>query len=162
MFEAIPFTAAIGELGEAPCWDGARGLVCWGDVAGGLLHAFDPATSSDAAYPTAGTPTAVVPASDGRVIVAVDRGCQAFDVVAAALVPIIELTGEPPTNRTNDGKCDPAGRLWIGTMAIDARPRAGSLYRIDRDLSVHRILTEVSISNGLAWSRSGERFFYVD
>jgi sugar lactone lactonase YvrE len=62
----------------------------------------------------------------------------------------------------NDGACDPAGRFWAGTMALDERPGAGALYRLDLDLTVHTMLTEVTISNGIDWSLDGRRMYYVD
>ena len=64
--------------------------------------------------------------------------------------------------RMNDGKCDPAGRLWAGSMAYDARPGAGALYRLDPDGSVHEILRDVTISNGLAWTPDGATMYYID
>jgi sugar lactone lactonase YvrE len=67
-----------------------------------------------------------------------------------------------PQNRMNDGACDPAGRFWAGTMALDERPHAGALYRLDPDLTVRTMLTDVTISNGIDWSPDGRRMYYVD
>jgi sugar lactone lactonase YvrE len=72
--------------------------------------------------------------------------------------PEVHIAG----NRFNDGRCDPRGRFWAGTMAIDAAAGAGSLYRLDPDGSVHRILEGTTISNGLAWSADGATLYYVD
>jgi sugar lactone lactonase YvrE len=47
-------------------------------------------------------------------------------------------------------------------MAIDAAPGAGSLYRLDPDGSVHRVLEGTTISNGLAWSAGGATLYYID
>jgi len=52
-----------------------------------------------------------------------------------------------PENRFNDGKCDPAGRFWAGTLAVSEAPNCGSLYCLDTDLTVHKKIEEVSISN---------------
>jgi sugar lactone lactonase YvrE len=65
-------------------------------------------------------------------------------------------------SEVRDGACDPAGRFWAGTMAIDERPGAGSLYRLDPDGQVTLIIAGVTISNGLAWSADARRMFYVD
>jgi sugar lactone lactonase YvrE len=62
----------------------------------------------------------------------------------------------------NDGKCDPAGRFWAGTMALDERPRAGALYRLDPDGAVHTMLRDVTISNGLDWSDDGRTMYFID
>jgi sugar lactone lactonase YvrE len=65
-------------------------------------------------------------------------------------------------NRMNDGKCDPAGRFWAGTMNLNAKNGAGGLYRLDPDHSVTRVLTGVTISNGLGWSPAGDRMYFID
>jgi sugar lactone lactonase YvrE len=62
----------------------------------------------------------------------------------------------------NDGKCDPAGRFWAGTMALDERPRAGALYRLDPDHSVTKILDGVTVSNGLGWNVSHDVMYFID
>jgi sugar lactone lactonase YvrE len=67
-----------------------------------------------------------------------------------------------PGNRFNDGKCDPAGRFWAGTLALDGTPKVASLYRIDADLSVHKMLGEVSCSNGIVWTLDGQTMYYID
>jgi sugar lactone lactonase YvrE len=67
-----------------------------------------------------------------------------------------------PRARFNDGKCDPAGRFLAGTMAYDLTSGAGCLYRLDPDRSVTRLLTGVTISNGLAWSGDGTTLYYID
>ena len=75
---------------------------------------------------------------------------------------LAEVEADRPGNRMNDGACDGAGRFWAGTMAIDERPGAGALYRLDPDLTVHTMLTGVSISNGIDWSLDDRRMYYVD
>ncbi|MFC1461120.1 SMP-30/gluconolactonase/LRE family protein [Verrucomicrobiota bacterium] len=67
-----------------------------------------------------------------------------------------------PENRFNDGKCDPAGRFWAGTINMNSLPAAGALYRLDQDLSVHKILDKVSISNGLIWNTAKQKMYYID
>jgi sugar lactone lactonase YvrE len=62
----------------------------------------------------------------------------------------------------NDGGCDPQGRFYCGTMAYDETPGAGTLYRLDPDLSVHVVLTRVTISNGLQWPADGRHVYYND
>jgi sugar lactone lactonase YvrE len=62
----------------------------------------------------------------------------------------------------NEGGCDPDGRFYCGSMAYDQRPGAGALYRLDPDYSVHVVLENVTISNGLEWSPDGSRAYYND
>jgi sugar lactone lactonase YvrE len=67
-----------------------------------------------------------------------------------------------PLVRMNDGGCDPQGRFYIGTMAYDETSGAGTLYRLDPDRSVSVVLQDVTISNGLQWTRAGDTALYVD
>jgi sugar lactone lactonase YvrE len=64
--------------------------------------------------------------------------------------------------RMNEGGCDPDGRFYCGSMAYDERPGAGALYRLDPDGSVHVVLENVTISNGLEWSPDGSKTYYND
>jgi sugar lactone lactonase YvrE len=74
----------------------------------------------------------------------------------------LEVEAEQRSNRSNDAKCDPAGRLWLGTMPDAEDEPVGSLYRVDADLSLTRVLDGTTISNGLGWSPDGRRMYFVD
>ena len=73
---------------------------------------------------------------------------------------------EPRTNRMNDGKCDPAGRFWAGSIAWEKTAGAASLYRLDPTGPARGELTvalrDVTISNGLAWTPDGATMYYID
>ena len=62
----------------------------------------------------------------------------------------------------NEGGCDPAGTFYCGSMAYDQARGAGALYRLDRDGTAHRVLDEVTVSNGLEWSPDGSLAYYDD
>lgn len=68
----------------------------------------------------------------------------------------------PQPRRMNDGVCDPAGRFWAGSMAYDETPGAGSLYRVDADGSVTRVLDSITIANGPAFTADGRRMYVAD
>jgi sugar lactone lactonase YvrE len=68
----------------------------------------------------------------------------------------------PPSNRFNDGKCDPTGRFLAGTMAIDETPGSGSLYSLDQNLRVKQLLGGLSISNGMGWSPDYSTMYFID
>jgi sugar lactone lactonase YvrE len=131
------------------------------DIEGCALHIFDPATGLDRALPTGARVGTVVPAGPDAVVVALQSGIHRLNTTTGALTLLANpLTGSDL--RFNDGKCDPAGRLWVGTMALDARPGAAALYRLDADLSLHEVLAPVSISNGLVWTADRRTMYYVD
>jgi sugar lactone lactonase YvrE len=64
--------------------------------------------------------------------------------------------------RMNDAVCDPAGRFWAGTMALDAAPGAGSLYRVNTDGSISTVLTGLTIPNGPAFTADGSLMYLAD
>jgi sugar lactone lactonase YvrE len=69
---------------------------------------------------------------------------------------------DDPSVRMNEGACDAAGRLFCGSMAYDLQPGAGTVYRLDPDLSVHVALEGVTIPNGLVWDAAGTTAFHAD
>lgn len=155
-----PVTAAGALLGEGPVWDDATHRLLWVDIWGGLLNA----TS------LAGETTATELGAPVSSVVLSTRGTY---VVTAGLC-VLELTGEgtrhladipeDPCMRANDAAVDPAGRLWIGTMTMPHRPaRPGGLWRLDPGSDVPvRVLDDVRLANGLAWSPSGDTLYFVD
>ena len=75
---------------------------------------------------------------------------------------IVDPEWDLPGNRFNEGKCDPAGRLWAGTMALSEASGAGSLYVLQKDLIPKKMIGDVSVSNGLAWSPDQKTLYYID
>jgi sugar lactone lactonase YvrE len=98
----------------------------------------------------------------GGMVAAVRDGLAAFDPARMRLTRLIEIEADLPRNRPNDGRCDRAGRMWIGTMAMDAAAGQGSLYRIDADLSVTRMDSGFGVSNGVGWSPDDRWMYFVD
>jgi len=64
--------------------------------------------------------------------------------------------------RFNDGKCDPAGRLWVGSMHLEQIPKAASLYKIDKNGTAEKMLGDITISNGIVWSKDKTKMYYID
>ena len=149
-------------LGEGPVWDHARRRLWWVDIERRDLHCLDPAGNADGAWPFEQPIGFAVPTTRGDLIVGTQRGLARFAPERASLTPFADPEKDAPQNRFNDAKCDPAGRLWAGTMALSEEPGLGSLYRVDASLRVTRMVENVSISNGLAWSPDGRTMFYID
>ena len=70
--------------------------------------------------------------------------------------------GKPVRMRMNDAVADPAGRFWAGSMAFDFTPDAGSLYRVDLDGTVDKVLDGITISNGPAFDAAGATMYFTD
>jgi sugar lactone lactonase YvrE len=153
---------ARARLGEGPVWDPAAGVLWWVDIEGECLHAFDPRTGRDREWSAGQMVGCALPRSRGGLVVGAKEGLAFFDPHFGRLEVFARPEADRPGNRFNDGACDSHGRLWAGTMAVDCAAGAGCLYRVDADLSVHRMLERVTVSNGLAWSADGRTLYYVD
>jgi sugar lactone lactonase YvrE len=149
-------------IGEGPVWDDRLGRLLWLDIAQGLVHVTDPSTGVDRAIVVGQPVGAIAPSVDGTYVAAVRDGFGRLDVGAGTFELVAAVEGGDRSTRMNDGKVDPAGRFWAGTMALDERPGAGSLYRFDPDGSVTRHLTGLTISNGLDWTADGHTMYFVD
>jgi len=171
-------------LGEGPRWDAATGTLLWVDIVGLAVHRYDPRTGADARRPVRDIPSLALPRSRGGVVVGMPGGIYELESAAEPLAPagaglaaagmraaadapllrppLVPLETGLAGNRTNDGACDAAGRLWAGTMARDERSPVAGLYRIDLDLSVTRVVGGTTISNGLGWSPDGGTFYFID
>jgi sugar lactone lactonase YvrE len=157
------FEVAVGPgaaLGEGPRWDAATRTLLWVDIPAKLVHRYDLVKRSDTSQKVADVVSLALPRRRGGVVIGLSDGLHLLDGEESPLVAAIE--SDQAGTRTNDGACDAAGRLWVGTMALDERSPLGSLYRVGADLGVTTVLTGTTISNGLGWSPSGERFYFVD
>jgi len=95
-------------------------------------------------------------------MLAVYEGFASYDLEQQKLTLLHNPEAHLPHNRFNDGKCDPAGRFWAGTMEYSFKENRGTLYCLDRDGSVRKMLGDIGISNGLAWSLDGSVMYYID
>jgi sugar lactone lactonase YvrE len=154
--------AAGDELGEGVTWDHARRRVISVDIMRGRIHIFDPASGTARTLTVDQPVGTAVPCQSGGLMLALRDGFARLDTDAGALTWVAHVELDRPGQRMNDGACDAAGRFWAGTMCMQERPGLGSLYRLDPDGTVHTMLTDVGISNGIDWSLDGSRMYYVD
>ena len=149
-------------LGEGAIWDPQRKLLLWVSILDHELYLYDPETGSNRVIPTCQAVGTVVPHAGAGVVVALHNGIATLDLDSEKIVPITDPERDIPGNRFNDGKCDPGGRLWAGTMAFDATPDAGALYCLDTDRTLTRKISPVTISNGIVWNGACDTMFYID
>ena len=148
-------------VGEGPVWDPRIGKVVWVDIPNSLVFTTDPADGSTTRRELDSAVGVVLPRESGGYVAALQDGFYALpDGGAPELIARVEA--DDPRTRFNDGEIDPQGRFWAGTMGWHAEPELGSLYRLDIDGTVTRMVEGVSISNGLGWSPDGATLYYVD
>lgn len=158
-------TAGPTELGESPYWDAQAQTLCFVDIVGGVLHRWHRGSGELASAAVGELVGSVVPRARGGVVLALRNGLATLaDGLPAGAPPVVEceIEADRPATRLNDAKCDPAGRLFVGSMAGVDQPAAGSLYRVDTDWRVSQVVTGTTISNGLGWSPDGETMYFAD
>jgi sugar lactone lactonase YvrE len=150
------------ELGEGPLWDPSTGRLYWIDIIARRLHAFEGVGRSPTMWELPTSPGALALREDGGLLVALADGLADFDPVTGMSADRLDPEPELPENRLNDGATDRQGRFWFGSMESSATERAGSVYRFDRDGSIHQLFTNVAIPNSLAFSPGGEVMYFAD
>ncbi|MCF8565609.1 SMP-30/gluconolactonase/LRE family protein [Alicyclobacillus tolerans] len=122
-------------VGECPTWDPASNRLYWVDIKGHQVHAFDPIRETTKTHDVGQFVGALAVRASGGLVLALHHGFYSMDLENGNL-NLIAHVEEDPEIRFNDGKCDPAGRFWAGTMSITGKAHQGKLYCLDTDGSV--------------------------
>lgn len=152
-------------IGEGPVWEESDQTLLFVDIAGQKIHRWNAATNQIQSVQTGDMVGFAVPRRSGGYIAGVGCSIMAVDWTNQKWTPLVSVDEDRPENRLNDGKVDPMGRLVAGTMRRDAETaqvKPGSLYLMNTDLSVTKLLSQVDISNGMDWSQDLKTFFYID
>ncbi len=146
-------------LGEGPVWDPMARCLYWLDIYNHRVHGFDPVTETDQVWDVGDVVGSLALADNSRLLLAQRHHLSWLDLTTGQVDLVIEVEPHLSENRCNDGKCDPQGRFWFGTMGP---AREGSLYRYSPDGSLQQMETGLTISNGLGWSPDGQWFYLTD
>jgi sugar lactone lactonase YvrE len=149
-------------VGEGAYWDADANVLFWVDIMNSQVFVYDPAKDENRSYGVGEHVGTVVPRRGGGAVVALKNSVATLDLETGTVEKKAYPAKEEPGNRFNDGKCDPSGRLWAGTMAYDEKEGAGNVYRIGADFSTQKVIENVTISNGLAWSFDKKTMYYID
>jgi sugar lactone lactonase YvrE len=153
---------AKARLGEGSFWHPEQNKLWWVNIEGKEFHIFDPATGEDRKYGVGARIGTVVPDTEGKAIVALQNGIHQLNLETEELKLIVNPLKEKENLRFNDGKCDPSGRFWVGSMDLDEEESIASLYKMDHDGSVKEMLKHVTISNGIVWTTDRKTMYYID
>ena len=115
-------------LGEGPRWDAAARRLLWVDIEARALHLFDPESGDDRAIALDNRVGAAAPMESGGVLVALADRLAVVDLDDESVRTLVEIP-HGTEMRMNDGACDPAGRFWVGSVALDFARGAAALYR---------------------------------
>lgn len=163
MMKAELILDAKAAVGEGPVWDYRKSILYWIDILQGNLHVYDPHSDTDVVHELGQLVGAAVPRKEEGLVMALQQGFAFYNDATKTLTMLHDPEADLPGNRFNDGKCDPAGRFWAGTMEHDEKENAlGSLYCLYHDLNVGKKLSGLYVSNGMAWSSDQTKMYFID
>ncbi|MDG2180332.1 MAG: SMP-30/gluconolactonase/LRE family protein [Mariniblastus sp.] len=152
-------------LGEGPLWDPEKNAFWWIDIIEKKLHLFDSASQQNRTWQLDQMPGTVVTCQSGGLALALENGFARFDPTTEELKFLGDPESDLPENRFNDGKCDPQGRFWAGTMRTEDHMEqfTGSLYSLELDGEViKRLGSKIGVSNGIVWSSDSHHMYFID
>jgi len=149
-------------VGEGPVWDAKRKVICWIDILNGEIHEYSPGQKTQKTITVHQMIGSLAVCTNGNFIAALQNGFAFIDRISGEIKMIADPESYLPNSRFNEGKCDPAGRFWAGTMSLSEETNAGSVYVVEKDLSITKRIESVTISNGMAWSVDHQTFYFID
>ena len=157
-----PITGPVVEHGEGPVYSARWAGVRWVDMIAGDILELHPDGSIQRQH-VASVAAMMRPRRDAGLVVAGERGLLLSDSdLLDGRFQVLPEIWDDHSVRMNEGGCDPAGNLVVGSMAYDQREGGGSLYRVTPDGTPAVVLEAVTISNGLEWSPDGTLAYYND
>lgn len=146
-------------VGEGPIWHPLERKVYWVDIPQGRVFRYDPATGEHGQIFQGPQTGGLTVQADGGLLLFMEGGAVAA-LRDGRLDYVVDGIPAEADTRFNDVCADPAGRVFCGTMPTPERP--GSLYRLDADGSIRKVLNGVGISNGIGFTPDAKRMHYTD
>jgi len=162
---AVDCVLDIGaELSECPVWCGRSQSLYWVDIPKGTLNRFDPASGRNESWEM-GEPIGSFALCEaaGEVLVALKSGIYRQGLATGHRESLADPEAHLPDNRMNDGRTDPAGRFWVGSMRDPQDgTKKGTLYRLSPGGRCTAMVAGLITSNGLAFSPDGRILYHSD
>lgn len=165
---AAPWTVlpvAPDQLGESPFWHPADERLYWVDILGRRVRRWDPASGAEDRWELPQEPGCIAPAQAGGLVLALRDGIWRARVWGGPLELLARCPYDPATTRFNDGKADPRGRFWAGTLFQPKTAAAARLYCLDggdAPPALREMAGGATTANGLAWSPDARTLYWAD
>lgn len=156
-----PLPGPASLLGESPLWHPDQGALWWCDIPGRRLNRFDPATQVLRHWEFDCEPACIAPLPGGDLVIAMRDGLWRFTPATGARTLLAAPPYDVAKERFNDGKADPQGRLWVGTIYEPRQPARAALYRYGAG-RLERMAEGITVSNALAFSPDGRTMTWAD
>jgi sugar lactone lactonase YvrE len=159
--DITPLPVAASLLGESPFWHPDEAALWWCDIPGQRLNRFDPALGLHEHWDFQSEPGCCIPLPSGEFVLAMRDGLWRFDPKRGERKRLAKAPYNPALERFNDGKADPQGRVWAGTIYEPREPALAALYCYTRG-KIERRADGITVSNGLAFSPDGRTMYWSD
>ncbi|WP_449221380.1 SMP-30/gluconolactonase/LRE family protein [Tistrella mobilis] len=158
--DARIYDTRICRLGEGPLWHPRRGQLFWFDILGGRLLSRSPA-GEDLSWLFPEMVSAAGWVDDDHLLIASERALFVFDLETGNRTDLAALEADDPLTRSNDGRADPWGGFWIGTMAKTGAPGHGAIYRWYGG-RLERLRGGMGIPNAICFAPDRSAAWYAD
>ena len=171
MIDIDVFSRGNDQIGEGPLWSVAEQALYWIDIGRQCVLKRKSSDSRSQSWILHEYPGCLAEFMIGRMVIAMGEGLHQLDINSGVIEPMRSVPAFRPGTRFNDGKVDPRGRLWVGTMQNNLGPKGeevlierldGCLYRFDSEGRVEILEEAIGIANTLAWSPDLTRFYFGD
>lgn len=142
-------------LGEGPLWHPERGELFWFDILGKQLR------SKARVYDFPEYVSAAGWVDRDTLLVASASALFRFDLASGGRDDLVALEADSPVTRSNDGRADPWGGFWIGTMGVKLEPNAGAIYRYYRG-AVTKLYDDITVSNAICFAPDRSCAYWTD
>ncbi len=149
------FDATLCELGEGPLWHPERDQLFWFDIMSRRMH------TKGQHWDFPGHVSAAGWVDYDTLLVASEIALNRFDIASGDVTKIMDLEHDLHGTRSNDGRADPKGGFWIGTMGRAAEPGMGSIWRFYGG-ELRRLYANVQISNSICFAPDGRTAYFAD
>lgn len=162
-FDISVIDAPACRLGECPIWCDRSNRLWWIDVLTPTLWSFDPGSGRASNHPVrARRIGSIALRESGGLLIACDDGLYSYDPLTGSQEFLVDPEPGIAGHRKNDGRADPAGNFWIGTLRERDYAKVGRLYRVNPSLEVTVEAQDLAIPNGLAFDSDRGRMYYCD
>jgi sugar lactone lactonase YvrE len=159
MTTANVYDSRLCELGEGPLWHPERRQLFWFDIVGNRLLSREGDRALEWRFDEHVSAGGWI--DRDTLLVATETALVRVDISTGSRETVCGLEAENSVTRSNDGRADPQGGFWIGTMGKAAEPNAGAIYRYYRG-RLERIVDRISIPNSICFDADRRRAYYTD
>ncbi|MGX4640540.1 SMP-30/gluconolactonase/LRE family protein [Massilia sp. SYSU DXS3249] len=149
-------------VGECPLWHDVESALYWVDINGLTVNRVHPASGKFSSWKMGSEPSAIAVDGDNNLVVATRNGFVRLNTTSGDIADICPAPYDTAITRFNDGRVDPAGRFWVGTMYEPRDKPAAEMYVLERDRLRLGWSGGMTNSNGLAWSPDGGTMYHAD